>query len=129
MNGISLPIILIQTTELFALYGSWTNNNILLSETAGNASENEIATVTIQQTKHALYTWRNFVESATGTDDGAFSALSNFEHTVGDRSDKNQTLTLFPLRSGITRVRCILNTYSDVFAFKYFYSNTLRVAG
>ncbi|XP_025406344.1 tigger transposable element-derived protein 6-like, partial [Sipha flava] len=81
--------------------GTWTDNEIL-SETIENTSESEdepqneeeiiFTQVTIQQAKHALKTLRNFVETTTGMDDKAFSALSNLEDVVAERSNIKQTL-------------------------------------
>jgi len=48
--------------------------------------------VTIQQAKHALKTLRNFVETTIGMEDKAFSALSNLEDVVAERSNIKQTL-------------------------------------
>jgi hypothetical protein len=80
--------------------GSWTNNEIL-SEAIENTIESEgelqneekvIFEVTIQQAKRALKTLRNFVESTAGMEDKDFSALSNLEDIVAERSNIKQTL-------------------------------------
>lgn len=78
--------------------GTWTDNEIL-SETIENTSESEdenekeiIFDVTIQQAKHALKTLRNFVETTISMEDKTFSALSNLEDVVAERSIIKQTL-------------------------------------
>lgn len=81
--------------------GTWTDNEIL-SETIENTSESEdepqneeeviFTQVTIQQAKDALKTLRNFVETTTGMDDKAFSALNNLEDVVAEKSNIKQTL-------------------------------------
>lgn len=81
--------------------GTWTDNEIL-SETIENTSESEdepqneeeviFTQVTIQQAKDALKTLRNFVETTTGMDDKAFSALNNLEDVVAEKSNIKPTL-------------------------------------
>jgi len=51
----------------------------------------EVTADAIQQAIHALKTLGTFVETITGMEDGAFSALSNSEYIVRDRSNKKQT--------------------------------------